>query len=94
MEFFWFQSWQREHDGAGAVVKRELTHEQLKIDGAILREAADVVNFLATTMSTAASTTYEQSTKAGPDIKRKFWLVEIGDVDRSNASDCETVKGS
>ena len=61
---------------------------------AILREAADVVSFSATTMSTAASTSYAQSTKAGPDIKRKFWLVKIGDVDRSNASGCETVKGS
>ena len=95
MEFFWFRSWQRGAQWRCAIVKRALTHEQLKSDGAILRQEADVVNFLTTTKSNGASTSYAQSTKAGPDIKRKFWLlVKFGDVDRSNAWGCETVKGS
>ena len=34
-----------EHDGAGAVVKRTLTHEQLKADGPKLTCAADVVAY-------------------------------------------------
>lgn len=83
-----------EHDGAGAVVKRALTHEQLKTDGVILRKAADVVDFLKKTMSHGASSSYAQSTKKGPDTNRIFWLIKPEDVDRSKAWGCETVKGS
>ena len=35
-----------EHDGVGAVIKRALTHEKLKVDGATLNNAASVVEFL------------------------------------------------
>ena len=35
-----------EHDGAGAVIKRTLTHEELKPDGWPMKCAADVANFL------------------------------------------------
>ena len=35
-----------EHDGAGAVIKRTLTHEELKPDGWPLKCAGDVVSFL------------------------------------------------
>ena len=54
------------------MIKRALTHEQLKSDGVILRQAADVVAFLMRTMSNAASSSYAQSTKVGPTINRKF----------------------
>ena len=83
-----------EHDGAGAVIKRALTHEQLKSDGVVLRQAADAVAFLTRTMSNDVCSSYAQPTKAGPPINRKFWLVKEGDVDRSNLWGCETVQGS
>ena len=37
-EFFDSNHGKGEHDGIGAIVKRELTHENLKIDGVILRK--------------------------------------------------------
>ena len=40
-----------EHDGAGAVVKRTLTHEQLKADGPKLTCAADVVAYCRANLS-------------------------------------------
>ena len=35
-----------EHDGVGVVIKRTLTHEELKPDGWPMKCAIDVVNFL------------------------------------------------
>ena len=74
-----------EHNGTSIVVKRALTHEQFKIDGVILRQATDVVDFLKGTISHGASSSYAQSTKVGPDINRTFWLIKPKDVDRSKA---------
>ena len=47
MSWFFFGSGHNKgkHDGAGAVVKITLTHEQLNPNGAILRCAVDVVAF-------------------------------------------------
>ena len=33
-----------EHDGVGAVIKRALTHEQLKVDGVHMNSAAHVTD--------------------------------------------------
>ena len=38
-----------EHDGAGAVIMKTLTHEELKLDGWPLKCTANVVSFLNTT---------------------------------------------
>lgn len=83
-----------EHDGASAVVKRALTHEQLKSDGVILRNATDVVDFLTKTMPHGACSSYAKSKQAALDIRRTYWLIKIGDVDRSKAWGCETIQGS
>ena len=47
-----------EHDGAGVVIKRALTHEQQKADGVHINCGAHVVNFLITNMSTSATGVY------------------------------------
>ena len=47
-----------EHDGAGSVIKRHLTHEQLKPNGVKLQNATEVVMFLRETMSTGADAIY------------------------------------
>ena len=87
MTWNYFGSWleKGEHNGIGAMVKRALTHEQLKTDGVILRQVVDVVDFLKITMSHGASRSYAQSTKVGPDINMTFWLIKLEDVDRSKA---------
>ena len=73
-----------EHDGAGAVVKRALTNEQLKSDGATLKNAGDVVRFLQETMP--------ESNNHGPrgkcHTRRMFWEIKLGDVDRSKPWAC------
>ena len=60
----------------------------------ILRQAANVVDFLKITMSHGASSSYAQSTKVGPDINKTFWLIKPKYLDRSKAWGCEIVKGS
>ena len=67
-----------EHDGAGAVIKRALTHEQLKADGEVLKNAGDVVEFL--------RKHFQDS-----DVKRVFWEVGINDVNRENEWNCEGI---
>ena len=92
--FFGFGHGKGEHDGAGAVVKRALTHEQLKSDGVILQQAVDVVQFLERTMAHGASSSYAMGTKEAMGISRKFWLVKVEDVDRSKSWGCEQIQGS
>lgn len=70
-----------EHDGAGAVVKRALTDEQLDANGAKLQNAQDVVEWLTWKM-------------ADDGKQRLFVEVKINDVDRRNAYTCQTVKGT
>ncbi|MCO5599393.1 hypothetical protein L7F22_053495 [Adiantum nelumboides] len=70
-----------EHDGAGAVIKRALTAEQLDANGAKLQNAHDVVEWL--------------TWKMANDGKQSLFVeVKINDVDRSNAYTCQTVKGT
>ena len=68
-----------EHDGAGAIIKRHLTHEQLKPNGVKLQIATEVVMFLRETMSTGADATYP-STHARA-VCRVFWEIKVGDID-------------
>ena len=74
-----------EHDGAGAVIKRALTHEQLKTDGVQMNCASDVVEFLRTNMSTGATGVYSSQVR---DIKREFWEVKIDEVNREKTWEC------
>ena len=71
-----------EHNGAGAVIKRTLTHEELKPDGWPMKSAADVVNYLNETFQHRSST------------KRVFWLVSKDDVQRNVQWDCQRITGS
>ena len=70
-----------EHDGAGAVVKRALTHEQLKPDGAELKCAKDVVKFLCEALST----------NKGGEVSRVFWEVPLHEVNREQLWDCKGI---
>ena len=59
MEFFGSNGHGKgEHDGAGAVIKRAPTYEQLKADGVHMNCATHVVDFLRTNMSTSATGVY------------------------------------
>ena len=77
-----------EHDGAGAVIKRHLTQEQLKPDCVKLQCASDVVPFLRQTMSNGARATYSSQVRP---VTRMFWEVKERDVDRSQRWDCKPV---
>ena len=76
-----------EHDGAGAVIKRTLTHEELKPNGAPLKCAADVVNFLNATFGDKG-----QSHRC--KTQRFFWLVSQDEVQRDVQWECRPIKGS
>ncbi len=76
-----------EHDGAGAVIKRTLTHEQLKPDGWPMKCAADVVNFLNATFQPIGKT-------HRCNTQRVFWLVSKDDVQHNLQWDCERISGS
>ena len=76
-----------EHDGAGAVIKRTLTHEELKPAGFPMKCAADVVDFL--------NATFQQREKAHRcSTERVFWLVSPDDIQRNLLWDCKPIKGS
>ena len=75
MEFFVPSHGKGEHDGARAVIKRTLTHEELKLDGWPLKCAADVVSFLNATFQPR-----DQSHKC--NTQKVFWLIGADDVQR------------
>ena len=56
--FFWSDHSKGEHDGAIAIIKWALTHEQLKADVVHMNSATHVVDFLRTNMSTNATGVY------------------------------------
>ena len=70
------------HDGAGAVIKRALTAEQLDVNGACLQNAHDVVEWL--------------TWKMGEDgkVQQQFIEVKVKNVDQSKPYACETIKGT
>ena len=74
-----------EHDGAGAVIKRTLTHEQLKPNAWPMKCAADVVAFLKHTFCN----TDQQST-----VNRIFWEIKENEVSRAHMWYCRCLKGS
>ena len=71
-----------EHDGAGAIIKRALTEEQLKTDGVPMKCAIDVVAFL--------RLKYSSSKREG----RVFWEIKEGEADRNIRWDCEAIHQS
>lgn len=91
MSWFFFGSGhgKGKHDGAGAVVKRTLTHEQLKPNGATLKCAADVVAYCQATMSQGAPASYPSKER---ECARVFWEVKEGDVNREFKWNCDTVE--
>ena len=93
MSWFFFGSGhgKGEHDGAGAVVKRTLTHEQLKPNGAILRCAADVVAFCQANLSQGAPASYPSKER---ECARVFWEVLVGDVNREVKWNCSPIPKS
>ena len=76
-----------EHDGAGAVIKRALTHEQLKVDGATLNNAASLVEFL--TVMSKRKSDWSSLNK----VDKVFWEIKVGDVSRDIQWDCMRVTG-
>lgn len=80
-----------EHDGAGAVIKRALTHEQLKQNSVRLTCAVEVVAFLRMHLSTGATAMYDKQKR---EVSRVFWEVKLGDVQRSHQWECKPLKGS
>ena len=80
-----------EHDGAGAVVKRTLTHEQLKADGPKLTCAADVVAYCRANLSEGADACYASKQRK---IARVFWEVKVGEVNRELKWNCQPIPKS
>lgn len=78
-----------EWDGAGAVLKSRLRHEQRTNPTRQLQSASDVVYFLKETLSVRVPSSYR---KEKCEIKRQFWLIDS--VDRSNPHNCDTISGS
>jgi hypothetical protein len=79
-----------EVDGAGALCKREVRKEQLKVHGRCIQNAEQMVSFLR-----------EESNKQhhGPPSSRMFtnkffWEIKEGDISRVQDLQCETVPGS
>ena len=76
-----------EHNGVGAVIKRTLTHEELKPNMASLKCVADVVNFLKATFGDKG-----QSHMCNTQIF--FWLVSQDEVQQDVQWECLSIKGS
>ena len=93
MSWFFFGSGhdKGEHDGAGAVVKRTLTHEQLKPNGVILRCATNVVAFCQANLSQGAPASYPSKER---ECARVFWEVLAGDVNRELKWNCSPIPKS
>ena len=80
-----------EHDGAGVVIKRHLTQEQLKPHFRKLQCAEDVVFFLRETMCDGVVATYASKVRL---VTRVFWEVDESDVDRSKTWACKSGDGT
>ena len=90
-----------EHDGAGAVIKRALTHEQLKADGVPLKCARDIVMYLREHFTLGVHAVYSStqvrdtrpvySSTQVRDTRRVFWEVGIDEVKRDISWDCHPI---
>jgi hypothetical protein len=79
-----------EVDGAGALLKRELSKEQIKPDAQRIQSANDVVLFL----RGEANKYYAAHDGARRRIQKHCWEIKQGDIDRLRPFDCLTMKGS
>jgi hypothetical protein len=79
-----------EVDGAGALLKREVRKEQMKPHGLKLQNSAEVVAFL----RAETNKFYSGNSAARRHIKKHFWDIKIGDIDRSRLFNCATIAGS
>ena len=73
------------HDGADAIVKRALTHEQLKPDARQMKCAKDVVSFLKHKF-------HDEHKQL--EANQVFWDIEAIDVPRDRKWNCKQVEGS
>ena len=69
-----------EQDGAGAVIKRTLTHEQLKPDAWPMKCASDVVSFLKQRFGGVLG-------QVG--VNRVFWEIKTDEVPRETQWNCK-----
>ena len=77
-----------EHDGARDVVKRALTHKQLKKNSKNLTCANDVVNFLCSNILNGAQASYPSKEM---NMIRLFWKLKVGEVDRFITWNCAPI---
>ena len=83
--FFASRHGKGEHDGAGAIVKRALTHEQLKPDAWTMKCAEDVVSFLKHKF-------HDENSQS--EVTQIFWDIKAADVPRERKWNCKRVEGS
>jgi hypothetical protein len=81
-----------EWDGAGAVVKRALRMHQIQHPKEELANAEQCVEFLHSSFTSRALSSYEQSTTEC--VRREFWYIKVDDVDKSNNWACRMISGS
>lgn len=82
-----------EWDGAGAVVKRALTAEQIQNPSRPLQNAEQVVQFLEERHTERVTSSYKR-TKT-PSLSRVFWHIGEDEVDHGDKSiHCKTLPGS
>ena len=74
-----------EHDGAGAVIKRTLTHEQLKPNAWPMKCATDVVAFLKHSFCNIDNKS---------SVNKIFWEIKDHEVPREQMWNCKHLKGS
>ncbi|KAL3694855.1 hypothetical protein R1sor_008506 [Riccia sorocarpa] len=78
-------------DGLGGGLKTALAREQLKgIDGHKLDCVADCVAFLSEKFRLHREKLYEEIN----EVRRFFWEVKVGDVNRSKCYDCLPIEGT
>ena len=77
------------HDGAGAVLKRYIRTTQLDVNGPRLQDVETVVEFLRSKLSERPKTSYGDRRP----VRRTFWHVRVGDVDRETEYECDPIVG-
>jgi hypothetical protein len=80
-----------EVDGAGALFKREVRKEQIKLDATKLQNTTEVVAFFK--VETLKKFLAGQP-KAGRQIRKHLWEIKIGAIDQSRLQICSIVRGS
>lgn len=78
------------HDGAGACVKQSIRKEQLRPGSRKLHGAADVVEYLKSSMD-RPNGAYAAAKRV---VERNFFLIGATEVSRTNPKACATVEGT